>query len=115
MKKLIILLVVIVASAFVLAGCKPQAADETKADDNMAADTMDDEQKTDDGTMTDDKMDKTDDSMEEDMSSNFLDVTLLDVDGNEWNLSKLDDKAVVKVWASWCSICLAQVWFSPVT
>ena len=107
MKKLIILLVVVAASALMLAGCKPQAADENKADDSMAADTMDDEQKMDDGTMTDDKTDKTDDSMEEDMSPNFLDVTLMDVDGNEWNLSKLDEKAVVKVWASWCSICLA--------
>ncbi|MBN2879440.1 MAG: redoxin family protein [Clostridia bacterium] len=51
------------------------------------------------------QMDK---SMEsEEMADNLLDQVLYDIDGNVWNLAKLNQKAVVKLWASWCPICLS--------
>ncbi|MEX1375924.1 MAG: redoxin family protein [Eubacteriales bacterium] len=105
MKKLIILLSVVAASALVLAACAPKAMDEVNTEDSMTPDTQD---TMEDNTMEEQEMTKEDTSMEEeDMSPNFLDVTMMDVDGNEWNLAELGDEAVVKVWASWCSICLA--------
>ena len=122
MKRILIILSIVMVMVLAFAACTaPKTDDEmdTMAKDTMdkgdmdtedGHDTMDDDSMDDKDTMDDkdDSMDKDDENMEnEEMMENFLDVTLMDVDGNEWNLSMLDQKAVVKVWASWCGICLS--------
>ncbi len=77
MKKILIMIVVVLSAVLIFAACTPK--------ENIEESNTNDE------------------TMEE----NFIDVTMTDIDGNEWNLSQLGDKAVVKVWASWCSICLS--------
>lgn len=95
MKKLLVLLI---AVALFAAGCVPKSTDE----DITAKDMTTEVTATEDMTDTSDKA-----TAEPAMSDNFLDVTMKDINGNEWNLAKLDQKAVVKVWASWCSVCLS--------
>lgn len=116
MKKILIVLIIVMAAVLVFAACSTQEA-EQKIIDAMTEDTMEDESMDTEDTMDkDDSMDKDDDNMgghdeEEDKEpgtvAEFLNTTMVDINGNEWNLSELGDKAVVKVWASWCSICLS--------
>ena len=92
MKKLIILAVV---AALVLTGCTAVKTDEDMMDKASAGD-----QTIEDTTMAEGNEEK-DSSMEsEEMADNLLDTVLYDIDGNEWNLAELEQKAVVKVWAS---------------
>jgi len=104
MKKLIILFAVI---ALVFAGCTTEGKDDKMMEDkpvvNEEEQMQDDEMK--DNTEHEEEM--MDDEQEETMEENFLDVTMMDLDGNEWNLAKLNEKAVIKVWASWCSVCIS--------
>jgi len=100
MKKLIILAV---AAALVLAGCTAANTDEDMMDKASAG-----EQTIEDTTSAAADAEQQEQSMEtEEMADNLLDTVLYDIDGNEWNLAKLNQKAVVKLWASWCPICLS--------
>ena len=95
MKKVLIIVAVF---ALILTGCTAQSDTE-----KMTEETAVNEQETqpmEETTMTEEEN-------TEAAKDNFMDVTMLDIDGNEWNLAQLDQKAVVKVWASWCSICLS--------
>lgn len=95
MKKILIIMAVF---ALVLTGCTAQ-----NTADNMAQASDAEEQSTQTAEQTVAQEEDTVGTEEE----NFLDVTMYDIDGNEWNLAQLGQKAVVKVWASWCSICLS--------
>jgi len=113
MKKILLLLSIVMAVALVFAACTTKEAEEkliaAMTEDNMEEETMDNDEtmdKDDDSTASlGDTMDE--EEQEPGTEAEFLNVTMMDIDGNEWNLANLGEKAVVKVWASWCSICLS--------
>ncbi len=90
-------LIIISAFALVLAGCAASNDADSSASENEAQEQT---------------AAPAEEAVQQNYSTktkeeNLLDVTMYDIDGNEWNLAHLGQKAVLKVWASWCSICLS--------
>ncbi len=90
-------LIIMSAFALVLAGCAAPNDADSSASENEAQEQTEApaEEAVQQNYSTETK------------EENLFDVTMFDIDGNEWNLAQLGQKAVVKVWASWCSICLS--------
>ena len=113
MKKLLLLLVAVALFATSCATANNLQGDiandiKDNMDETTAQPDVESQDAMDDNDDKDDMDDNKDNDDEDDnMEPNFLDVVMTDIDGKEWNLSKLGNKAVVKVWASWCSICVS--------
>ncbi len=115
MRKLIILIIGITA-ALIFSGCETQRLEENNTidkteeyDETVMDDKSSEEKQTEDelNRQEEDINSEIESSEKEDMDNNFLDTTLVDINENDWNLAELGEKAVIKVWASWCSICLS--------
>lgn len=125
MKRTMIILAMVLSMVLVIAGCTKTVEDEPMPKTDGQTDMMDkDEMMDEDETMEEDTMEK-DDMMEEDSMGTHDDdmediammtndgemaptFSLMATDGNTYSLDSLKgEKVYLKVWASWCSICLA--------
>jgi len=133
MKKTLSIISILLVTALLTVSCTKVEADDAMVDETMVDDTMvddamvnetmvDDKMADDamaDDTMTDDAM--ADDAMADEHSEDDMSVEtmmnegsaapsfeLMDTEGNTHTLADYAGKKVyIKVWASWCSICLS--------
>ena len=82
-------------TVFIFTACAPKVTDDNMVEEKVAQENTQEEQKT--------EIVANDEEMEEVKSMDEFNVVTLD--GQKYDL--FEQKTYVKVWASWCSICLA--------